>query len=147
MGVRIMRLQPFQTRTELGGRKPQHPTDRYAGAGIASGEYDLRIGAIFKLPATWWQRARFRAKLRADLAEGRDFLRDIGIGMYEARMEVSRFFWEPIALKADSQNQQPLQAARRHVFLVPINRDPPGRVQPVSRTVNLTFLSVRRESF
>jgi uncharacterized protein YjiS (DUF1127 family) len=61
-----------------------------------SGDDHLRLGAIFSLPATWWQRACFRAELRADLREKPDFLRDIGIGLHEAQAEASRFFWEPL---------------------------------------------------
>ena len=59
----------------------------------------LRLGAIFSLPAAWWQRACFRAELRADLRDKPDFLRDIGIGLHEAQAEASRFFWEPSLLK------------------------------------------------
>jgi uncharacterized protein YjiS (DUF1127 family) len=51
------------------------------------------------LPARWWQRACFRAELRADLRDKPDFLRDIGIGLHEAQAEASRFFWEPLLLK------------------------------------------------
>jgi uncharacterized protein YjiS (DUF1127 family) len=51
------------------------------------------------LPATWWQRACFRAQLRADLRDKPDLLRDIGIGRHEAQAEASRFFWEPLLLK------------------------------------------------
>jgi uncharacterized protein YjiS (DUF1127 family) len=61
-----------------------------------SGIDRLRLGAIFSLPATWWQRACFRAELRADLRSRPDFLRDIGIGLLEAQAEASRFFWEPL---------------------------------------------------
>ena len=59
----------------------------------------LRLGAIFSVPATWWQRASFRAQLRADIRYDPDFLRDIGIDPYEAHSEASRFFWEPLLLK------------------------------------------------
>jgi uncharacterized protein YjiS (DUF1127 family) len=95
-----MRLQPFQTSTELavasrGTRQTGVPAD----AGFAPGHDDLRIGAIFRLPAIWWRRAHFRAKLRADLSDRSDFLRDVGISMYEARVEGARYFWEPIKLK------------------------------------------------
>jgi uncharacterized protein YjiS (DUF1127 family) len=55
--------------------------------------------AIFGLPATWWQRARFRAELRADLEGGADFLGDIGINMREAQAEAARFFRESVLLK------------------------------------------------
>jgi uncharacterized protein YjiS (DUF1127 family) len=64
-----------------------------------SGDDRLRLGAIFSLPATWWQRACFRAELRADLRDKPDFLRDIGFGLHEAQAEASRFFWEPLRLK------------------------------------------------
>jgi uncharacterized protein YjiS (DUF1127 family) len=66
---------------------------------MASGDDDLRIGEIFGLPAEWWHRASFRAELRADLRDKPDFLRDVGIGVYEAQAEASRFFWEPLLLK------------------------------------------------
>jgi len=64
-----------------------------------AGGYHLRPAAILDLPATWWHRACFRAELRADLADKRDLLRDIGIGLPEAQVEASRFFWEPLLLK------------------------------------------------
>jgi uncharacterized protein YjiS (DUF1127 family) len=70
-----------------------------SGAGFASDDDHLRIGAIFRLPAIWWQRICFRAKLRADLKDKSDHLRDIGIELHEAQAEVWRFFWEPILLK------------------------------------------------
>jgi uncharacterized protein YjiS (DUF1127 family) len=66
-----------------------------------SGDDHLRLGAIFSLPATWWQRACFRVELRADIRDKPDFLRDIGIGLHEAQAEASRFFWEPLLLNAD----------------------------------------------
>jgi uncharacterized protein YjiS (DUF1127 family) len=59
----------------------------------------LRIGTIFALPVIWRQRARFRARLRADLKDNIDFLHDIGIHLHEAQAEASRFFWEPVILK------------------------------------------------
>jgi uncharacterized protein YjiS (DUF1127 family) len=59
----------------------------------------LRIFAIFALPGIWQQRARFRARLRADMKDNADFLHDIGIRVHEAQAEASRFFWEPIKLK------------------------------------------------
>jgi uncharacterized protein YjiS (DUF1127 family) len=74
-------------------------TAAIAGAGLASGGYDLRIGTVLMLPAIWWQRACFRAKLREDLENQPDFLRDIGIGVHDAQAEAVRFFWEPIMLK------------------------------------------------
>lgn len=54
---------------------------------------------IVRLPETWWRRASFRAKLRADLEGGPEFLRDIGVDICEAQAEVMRFFWEPVRLK------------------------------------------------
>jgi uncharacterized protein YjiS (DUF1127 family) len=65
---------------------------------LESGEDHLRLGAIFSVLATWWQRACFRAELRADLTDKPDFLHDIGIGLQEAQAEASRFFWEPLLL-------------------------------------------------
>ena len=70
-----------------------------AYAQFVSGDDHLRLGAIFSLPATWRQRARFRAELRADIRDRPDFLHDIGIGLHEAQAEASRFFWEPLLLK------------------------------------------------
>lgn len=70
-----------------------------AYAQFVSGDDHLRLSAIFSLPATWRQRARFRAELRADIINRPDFLHDIGIGLYEAHAEASRFFWEPWLLK------------------------------------------------
>jgi uncharacterized protein YjiS (DUF1127 family) len=58
----------------------------------------LQIPAIFRRPAIWWQRVRFRAQLRADIAEATDFLHDIGIDLFDAQAEAVRFFWEPIIL-------------------------------------------------
>lgn len=58
----------------------------------------LRILAIFRLPTTWWLRTRFRAQLRTDIEGAADFLRDIGIDVPSAQIEVARFFWEPITL-------------------------------------------------
>ena len=63
------------------------------------GHDHLRLGATFTLLATWWQRACFRAELRADLKDKPDFLHDIGIGLHEAQAEASRLFWEPLLLK------------------------------------------------
>jgi len=70
-----------------------------AYAQLEAGDDDLHLGAIFALPAMWRQRTRFRAELRADIRDRPDFLRDIGIGLYEAHAEASRFFWEPWLLK------------------------------------------------
>jgi uncharacterized protein YjiS (DUF1127 family) len=68
-------------------------------AQLESADDHLRLGAIFSLPATWWQRACFRAELRADLRDKPDFLRDIGIDLHEAQAEALRLFWEPLLLK------------------------------------------------
>lgn len=67
--------------------------------GFAPGDDGLGIRALVGLPVTWWQRSRFRAELRADLRDKRDFLRDIGLGVHEAQAEASRFFWEAVILK------------------------------------------------
>jgi uncharacterized protein YjiS (DUF1127 family) len=82
----------------ISGHKNRSTTMR-AYAQLESGDDHLALGAIFSLPATWWQRASFRAELRADLRDRSDFLRDIGIGLHEAQAEASRFFWEPLLLK------------------------------------------------
>ncbi|MET3910492.1 uncharacterized protein YjiS (DUF1127 family) [Bradyrhizobium sp. S3.3.6] len=67
--------------------------------GLASGDNGLRIRAILNLPATWWQRSRFRTELRADLGEKPELLHDIGIGLHDAQAEASRFFWEAVLLQ------------------------------------------------
>lgn len=54
--------------------------------------------AIFRLPAIWWQRIRFRAQLRADMVDAADLLDDIGINLFDAQAEAMRFFWEPVIL-------------------------------------------------
>lgn len=56
------------------------------------------LRAILRLPATWWQRIRFRAQLRADMVDAADFLHDIGIDLFDAQVEAMRFFWEPVTL-------------------------------------------------
>jgi uncharacterized protein YjiS (DUF1127 family) len=70
-----------------------------AYAQFESADDQLRLGAIVSLAVTWWQRACFRAELRANLGDKFDFLREIGIGLHEAQAEASRFFWEPLLLK------------------------------------------------
>ncbi|KRR05653.1 hypothetical protein [Bradyrhizobium valentinum] len=55
--------------------------------------------AIARLPLTWWERACFRSKLREDIRDRSDFLRDVGIDVLEAHAEACRFFWQPITLK------------------------------------------------
>ncbi|WP_334425488.1 hypothetical protein [Bradyrhizobium sp. AZCC 1620] len=57
------------------------------------------VADILGLPLTWWERARFRSKLRADIRDRSDFLRDVGIDVLEAHAEACRFFWQPITLK------------------------------------------------
>lgn len=74
------------------------PAFRLAEGGNVVKAATLRIPAIFRLPAIWWQRVHFRAQLRADIAEAADFLHDIGINLFEAQAEAVRFFWEPITL-------------------------------------------------
>jgi uncharacterized protein YjiS (DUF1127 family) len=64
------------------------------------GRNEKRASALLWLAATWWERASFRAQLRADLASRADFLRDIGIDAVEAQAEAARFFWEAISLTA-----------------------------------------------
>jgi len=55
--------------------------------------------AIARLPLRWWERACFRSKLREDIRDRSDFLRDVGINVFEAHAEAGRFFWQPITLK------------------------------------------------
>jgi uncharacterized protein YjiS (DUF1127 family) len=74
------------------------PAFRLAEGGNVVKAATLRILAIFRLPAIWWERVHFRAQLRADIAEAADFLHDIGINLFEAQAEAVRFFWEPITL-------------------------------------------------
>jgi uncharacterized protein YjiS (DUF1127 family) len=74
------------------------PAFRLAEGGNVVKAATLRIPAIFRLPAIWWQRVHFRAQLRADIAEAADFLHDIGINLFDAQAEAVRFFWEPITL-------------------------------------------------
>ncbi|SCB50653.1 hypothetical protein GA0061098_1014197 [Bradyrhizobium shewense] len=82
-----------------------------AYAQLESADDRLGLGAIFSLPATWWQRACFRAELRADLRDNPDFLRDIGIGLYEAQAEALRFFWEPLRLEQTVRDPNPIAAS------------------------------------
>lgn len=56
------------------------------------------LAAMAKLPLCWFERASFRAKLRANLKDDPELLRDIGISLHEGRMEAVRLFWEPIIL-------------------------------------------------
>jgi uncharacterized protein YjiS (DUF1127 family) len=74
------------------------PAFRLAQGGNVVKAATLRIPAIFRRPAIWWQRVHFRAQLRADIAEAADFLHDIGINLFDAQAEAVRFFWEPITL-------------------------------------------------
>ncbi|TYL96669.1 hypothetical protein FXB40_11585 [Bradyrhizobium rifense] len=77
-----------------------------AGSSPLRSAADLGIGArsdnagfFARRPLIWLERACFRAKLRADLKDGPDLLRDIGISLHEAQAEASRFFWEPVVLR------------------------------------------------
>ena len=90
----LQRRKPSAAQAAAPGRPAVIPATQFE-----SGDDHLRLGAIFSLPATWWQRACFRAELRADTRDKPDFLRDIGIGVHEAQAEASRFFWEPLLLK------------------------------------------------
>jgi uncharacterized protein YjiS (DUF1127 family) len=60
--------------------------------------FGAALRAVFRLPITWWQRACFRAQLRADLDDRTDFLRDMGFNIAEAQAEAARFFWESVVL-------------------------------------------------
>lgn len=66
---------------------------------LSTTDYHLRGLAPFALMATWYQRARFRAELLADLRHRAEYLKDIGICRHEAISEVARFFWEPVLLR------------------------------------------------
>lgn len=91
-----MRSQALQTRAQAA------VPDRAAvipPTGFTSRDNGLRIRAIVNLPATWWQRSRFRTELRADIREKPELLRDIGLGVHEAQAEASRFFWEAVILQ------------------------------------------------
>lgn len=59
------------------------------------------LPGIFRLPLIWVERARFRARLREDLENEPNLLRDIGIEVCDAEAETARFFWEPVLLKND----------------------------------------------
>jgi len=64
----------------------------------------FRLLPAFALFVTWYQRARFRAELLADLRDKAEYLKDIGICQHEATSEVVRFFWEPVLLKRSLSN-------------------------------------------
>ena len=91
-----MRSQALKTRAQAAA---PHRAAVIPATRSTSGDNGLRIRAIVNLPATWWQRSRFRTELRADIREKPELLRDIGIGVHEAQAEASRFFWEPLLLK------------------------------------------------
>lgn len=61
-------------------------------------DFHLRGLAPLTLFVAWYQRARFRAELLADLRHKPEYLRDIGICLHEATSETTRFFWEPVLL-------------------------------------------------
>jgi uncharacterized protein YjiS (DUF1127 family) len=95
-----MPSQSLQTRAPAGAQAAIADLAAIIPAmGSAASDDGLRIRAILGLPATWWQRSRFRAKLRTDLRDKPDLLRDIGIGVYEAQAEASRYFWEASILE------------------------------------------------
>ncbi|MBR0766504.1 hypothetical protein ACE102_22490 [Bradyrhizobium sp. vgs-9] len=64
----------------------------------------FRLLPPFALFVTWYQRARFRAELLADLRHKTEYLKDIGICQHEATSEVARFFWEPVLLRRSLSN-------------------------------------------
>jgi len=100
--LEIPDMQSQALLTRAPARAQAAAADRAAvmpATGGASGDDGFRIRAILSLPATWWRRSRFRAGLRADLRENPDLLRDIGIGVYEAQAEASRYFWETLMLE------------------------------------------------
>jgi uncharacterized protein YjiS (DUF1127 family) len=66
--------------------------------------FHLRGLAPLTLFVTWYERARFRAELLADLRHKAEYLRDIGICRHEATSEVTRFFWEPVLLRRSLSN-------------------------------------------
>jgi uncharacterized protein YjiS (DUF1127 family) len=73
-------------------------------------DFGLRGLASLTLFVTWYQRARFRAELLADLRHKPEYLADIGICRHEATSETTRFFWEPVLLRrslAGSNQQSP----------------------------------------
>lgn len=96
----------------------------------------LRTPAIFRLPLTWWRRARFREQLRADLEGAADFLRDIGISVPDAQAEGARFFWEPVVL-----TRQPfasIDAALAHRTETVLRSDARQREADIARATHLT---------
>lgn len=80
------------------GSAPREASVRPSIAGAGTGAQARESGFFAQLPLIWLERACFRAKLRADLKDDPDLLRDIGISLHEARAEAIRFFWEPVAL-------------------------------------------------
>jgi len=75
---------------------------------LSTRDFHRRGLAPFTLLVTWYQRARFRAELLADLRHKAEYLKDIGICRHEATSEVTRFFWEPVLLRRNLSNP-PLQ--------------------------------------
>lgn len=67
-------------------------------------DFHLRGLAPLALFVTWYQRARFRAELLADLRHKAEYLKDIGICRHEAMSEAARFFWEPVLLRRSLSN-------------------------------------------
>jgi uncharacterized protein YjiS (DUF1127 family) len=95
----------------------------------------LQIPAIFRRPAIWWQRVRFRAQLRADIAEATDFLHDIGIDLFDAQAEAVRFFWEPIILMRVPSTSP--EVAPGLATDVDLRSDPPMHRADIARTAQL----------
>jgi uncharacterized protein YjiS (DUF1127 family) len=65
---------------------------------LQSGTQPFNPRVLFILLLIWLERSCFRAKLRADLEEDPNLLRDIGISLHEAKLEATRPFWEPVIL-------------------------------------------------
>jgi uncharacterized protein YjiS (DUF1127 family) len=80
------------------GSAPREANVQSSIANVENGTQPHSAGFFAKLPLIWLERAAFRAKLRADLKDDPDLLRDIGISLHGARAEVVRFFWEPVLL-------------------------------------------------
>ncbi|WP_314959285.1 hypothetical protein [Bradyrhizobium cosmicum] len=97
----LQTMTPFKAPAASPERAAVIPATRFASGHEAPGIRADAIGirAILSLPVTWWQRSRFRAELRADLREKPELLHDIGIGVYDAQAEASRYFWEALVLK------------------------------------------------
>ena len=80
---------------------------RIADAIPPAKDFHLRGLAPLTLFVTWYQRARFRAELLADLRHKPEYLADIGICRHEATSETTRFFWEPVLLRRSLAGSDP----------------------------------------